>query len=99
MTGDAMVRGRDVGDVAAFRARHVAAGAIIVGASRQPDGRRQLATLIRVAFLAPLPVISHALFGRGELVRVMARDTAQPSFAGAEAAALVHLLDLADETR
>ena len=94
-----MVRSRDVGDVAAFRARHVAAGAIIVRASCQPDVRRQTATPIGVAFLASLAVIGHALFGGGELVRVMARDTAKPSFTGAEAAALVHLLDLADETR
>ena len=93
-----MVRGCDVGDVAAFRARHVAAGTIIVGASRQPDVRWQAATPIGVAFLASLSVISHALFGRGELVRIMAGDTAKLSFAGAEAAALVHLLDLADET-
>ena len=93
-----MVRGRDVGDVAAFRARHVAVGAMIIGTSRQPDVCRQAATPIRVAFLASLAVIGHALFGRGKLVRVMARDTAKPSFAGTEAAALVHLFDLADET-
>ncbi len=88
-----------MGDVAAFRARHVAADTIIIGASCQPDVRRQAATPIGVAFLASLTVIGHALFRRGEQVRVMARNTAKPSFTGAEAAALVHLLHLTDETR
>ena len=93
-----MVGRRGMDHVGAARSRHVATGTVILPASLQPGLHREAATPIGVAFLASLAVIGHALFGRGKLVRVMARDTAKPSFAGAEASALVHLLDLADET-
>src|SRR5439155_21504580 len=53
---------------------------------------------IGVALQAALPVIGHRLPGCRELMRIVAGNASESPPTRAEAAAFVHLLDLADET-
>src|SRR5262245_30734104 len=92
-----MIGRRGMNDVRAVRARHVAARAIVVRAACQPRWLRKPATPIGVALQAAIPVVTHPFLRCGSSMRVMAGDALHPALAGAETAALVHLLDLADE--
>ena len=79
-----------------LQSRHVTTGTIIIPASLQPGLRREAATPIGVALQAAVPVIGHLLNGCGLLMRVVTGNAPEPATTGAEAAALMHLLNLAD---
>ena len=89
-----MVGRRDVHDVAALRPRHVARDAAIIPAPRQAHGVGQRATLAVVARQALLAEVVRLLGRRGDLMRVVARDAAEPPPALAVATAGPHLLDV-----
>src|SRR5262249_51548978 len=80
-----------------IEARHVAGGAVVLAAPLATGRLREAATAIGVAFQAAASEIARPLLGRRPTVRIVAGDAAEPACAGAEATALVHLLDLADE--
>ena len=92
-----MFRYGGMDDVGAARARHMAAHAVVVAAPFQPDGRREATALIGVALQAAPPVVGDLLTGFGQPMRIVAGCASQRALARAEAAALVHLLDLANE--
>ncbi len=93
-----MERAGGVRDLFVGRTRHVAIDAAIVPSLRQESiGLRKLAPLFSMTIEAALAVV-HGLLPRvRQLVGVVARDAAHLAPALAEATALLHLLDLAEE--
>ena len=92
-----MIRRRGMRDVRAARLGHVTQGAVVVLAPLQPVARGKAATLLRVTLKTATPIIGYLLCGRREMVRIVAGNAPKPALTGAEAMALVHLLDLADK--
>ena len=92
-----MIDRRGMNDVGGPRPRHVAADAVILAAPLPTDRRRQPAAAIGVTLQATVPVIAHPLLRGRQPMRIVAGDATEPAVTGAEATALVHLLDLADE--
>ena len=92
-----MIRYCDMDDVGTARARHMAAHAVVVAAPFQPDSRREATALIGVALQAAPAVVGDLLSGFGQPMRIVAGGASQRALARAEAATLVHLLDLANE--
>lgn len=89
-----MVRRSGMGDIRVFRAGHVTGGAIIVPAPREAVRGRQTTSALGVAFEAATAVICRLLFGRRQLVGIVAGDTPQSSLAADVALTFVHLFNL-----
>jgi hypothetical protein len=94
---DAVVRQGGVGEVRGRVPGHVAIHAAVAGLAAPALGQVQRAALALVAAQALLAVVLDAALAGDVDVRVVAGSAAQPGLVGAhpEAAALVHLLDVA----
>ena len=93
-----MIRLGDMDDAGAAQARHVATDAIIGPALTRPAAHRQAATSIGVAFQAAIAEVGYLRLGLREPMGIVAGDAPESALARFEATALVHLLELADET-
>src|SRR5436190_41101 len=97
-----MVCGSGVNNVGSGVGRHVAVDAAVLSALAEALGHRQTTPpALLVALQAGGAVVLDTSRWLNALVRIMAGDTAQPVFpvTGLKAAALVHLLDMADSLR
>src|SRR5437016_4291293 len=80
-----------------FAGRHMASDATILLILFPALPFRKRATLFTVTMETAIPVVGHPLFGGGQLVRIVTACAAHAITACSEAAAGVHLLDMADK--
>ena len=95
---DAMIRHRGMNDVGAARGGMWQPTQSSSRLCCEPGRRREAATPVGVALQAAFPEIGRLLAVGRQPVGIMAGDAPEPAAAGTETTALVHLLDLTDET-